>query len=52
MVYHLITQPSYGDYTAYMDYMDLAVSCPRKTVKLNHSPTPMWTSDDRKTQGQ
>ena len=32
MVYHLITKPSHVDYMAYMDYMDLAVSCPRKAV--------------------
>ena len=25
------------DYTAYMDYMDHAVCCPKKLVKLNHS---------------
>ena len=33
------------DYTAYMDYMDLVVRCPRKAVKLNHSLTsirPFW----------
>ena len=24
------------EYMAYMDYMDLAVRCPRKAVKLNH----------------
>ena len=27
---------------AYMDYMDLAVCCPRKAVKLNHSLTHRW----------
>ena len=27
------------DYTAYMDYMDLDMSCPRKAIKLNHSLT-------------
>ena len=26
--------------TAYVDYMDLAVRCSRKAVKLNHSLTP------------
>ena len=25
------------DYTAYMDYMDLAVGCPRQAIQLNHS---------------
>ena len=27
------------DYMAYMDYMDLAVCCSRKAIKLNHSLT-------------
>ena len=27
------------NYTAYMDYMVLTVSCPRKAVKLTHSLT-------------
>ena len=27
------------DNTAYVDYMDLAVRCSRKAVKLNHSLT-------------
>ena len=26
--------------SAYVDYMDLAVRCSRKAVKLNHSLTP------------
>ena len=26
------------DYTAYVDYMDLTVSYPRKAIKLNHAP--------------
>ena len=26
-----------NDYTVCMDYMDLAVHCPRKAVKLNHA---------------
>ena len=25
-----------------MDYMDLAVQCPRKDIKLNHAPTSHW----------
>ena len=27
------------DYTAYMDYMDLTVRCPRQAVTLDHSST-------------
>ena len=28
-----------NDYMAYKDYMDLAVHCPRKAIKLKHSLT-------------
>ena len=35
----ILTKDSCDCTTAYVDYMDLAVRCSRKAVKLNHSLT-------------
>ena len=35
-------QLMFSDYTAYMDYMDPDVQCPKMAVKLNHSLTLVW----------
>ena len=32
--------------TAYVDYMDLAVCCSRKAIKLNHSLTFLYVTFD------
>ena len=44
--YHVIRWLHLSDFTAYVDYMDLAVCCLRKAVKLNHSLTVKFQWSD------